>query len=467
MAESLSWEEMHYVTEWVIRIVMLGILPLRRTPAAARSWLLLIFFLPIPGFLLFLAIGATRTPEWRLKLVTELKPLFTDLATRLKAKQFQRMPDEVEKLAERLGNFPATGGNAIELLTEYDTVTDKLIADIDGARVHVRIVSYIFADDATGRRVIEALARATARGIACHVLLDPIGSLRWMKRTVQKLRAAGVETRAALPMRLFRKWTRRDMRNHRKLFLIDGRIGYAGSQNIVDANFRKGVTNRELVARVTGPAVAEMEAVFLADWYLETQEQLQSDIAIAPAAGDVELQLLPSGPDYGGEGYLSLLIWLIQSAEQRVTIVTPYFIPDEGLLAALKIAVLRGVKVELIVSSVAAQPLVHLAQCSYYDELLVSGASLYWYSDYLLHAKLVVVDERIAIIGSSNADIRSFKLNAEISLLVHDRRQVRAIEKVLDQFRADAKPVVRDEWRQRGLLRRFAENLARLVSPLL
>jgi cardiolipin synthase len=463
----LSWEEIHYATEWAIRLAMLGILPFRRTPAAARSWLLLIFFLPIPGLLLFLAIGTPKFPAWRQKLFADMSPIFADLSARLKAEEFQSRPGEAKDLVERLVSLPAVGGNAVEILIDYEAVIARLIADIDGSRDHVRIISYIFADDKTGSRVIAALGRATERGVACHVLLDPFGSHRWGKRTVRRLRAIGVETRAALPMRLFRKWTRRDMRNHRKLFLIDGHIGYTGSQNIVDADFRKGITNREMVARVCGPVVAEMEAVFLTDWYLETQQQLQSQVPVAPAIGQVELQLLPSGADYGMESYLSFLVWLSQSAQDRITIVTPYFIPDEGLLGAIKTAVLRGVRVDIIVSSVIDQPLVHSAQCSYYDELLDSGASLYRFRDYLLHAKLVVVDEHIAIIGSSNADIRSFQLNEEISLLIHDRGVVQAIDQLVNGFRSNSTLLSEADWKRRPFVKRFAEYTMRLVSPLL
>lgn len=467
IAGNLSWGDIHYAAEWVVRIAMLGILPFRRTPAAARSWLLLIFFLPIPGLLLFLAIGTPKFPAWRQQLFADLKPLFANLVMRLKTEHSEGRAGDIESLAERLGNFPAVGGNKLEVFSDYEAVVARLVADIDAASHHVRILSYIFADDRTAMRVIAALERACSRGVACHVLLDPVGSHHWMKRTVRKLRAAGVETRAALPIRLFRKWTRRDMRNHRKLFLIDGEIGYIGSQNLVDADFRPGITNQEVVARAVGPIVAEMEAVFLADWYLETQEHLEDRISIPAVAGEVKLQMLPSGADYGTGSYLAILVWLIQNAQSRVAIVTPYFIPDEGLMAALRTAVMRGVRVDIIVSSLVDQPLVHLAQCSYYDEILSGGSHLYRYKHHLLHAKLVVIDDHCAIIGSSNADIRSFQLNEEISLLLHDRCMLKEIDILLERFRAGSDALTREQWQMRRFARRFAEYMARLVSPLL
>jgi cardiolipin synthase len=464
MIDGWSWSEIHDAVEWIVRIGMLGVLPFRRTPAASRSWLLLIFFLPLPGLLLFMAIGDPKFPQWRLKLFADMEPLRVSLKRRL---NYTGEPNEAMRLAERLGNLPPVSGNGAELMTDYPAVIDRLIRDIDAASRSVRIVSYIFADDPTGLRVIDALARASARGVACHVLIDPVGSHRWMKRTVRRLQDAGVETRAALPMRLLRKWTRRDMRNHRKLFLIDDGIGYVGSQNIVDADFRKRITNRELVVRVSGPVVAEMQAVFLSDWYLETRVLLEPEVAIAPHAGVADLQLLPSGADSGTGAYLAMLVWLIQCSQRRVAIVTPYFIPDEGLLVAVRVAVLRGVRVEVVVSAMVDQPLVHLAQCSYYDELLASGAAIYRYKDYLLHAKLVLVDDDLAIVGSSNADIRSFQLNEEVSLLLHGSEQVLQTEQVVDQFLANSTPLHAEEWRRRGFARRFLQNIARQVSPLL
>ncbi|MGH6781848.1 MAG: phospholipase D-like domain-containing protein, partial [Sphingomonadaceae bacterium] len=323
-----------YVFEWLIRIVMLVVVPHRRAPTAAASWLLLIFFLPVPGLLLFLAIGRPKFPQWRADRFRQLEPM-----ARAHAQQLATAPaglDErdadVAALAHRLGRWPAVPGNDATFIDDYDAAIDRLVADIDAARRHVRLLAYIFADDATGRKVIAALGRAVARGVACHVLVDPVGSHRWIGGTLRLLCAAGVDTRTTLPVRLLRGRTRRDMRNHRKLFLIDGVIGYAGSQNLVDKDFRPGITNCELVVRVEGPVVAEMNALFAADWYLETETMLDAAPAIPSPAGSLTAQLLPSGADYPRRGFETLLVWQLHQARQRVVIVTPYLVPDEDLL---------------------------------------------------------------------------------------------------------------------------------------
>ncbi len=455
---------LYYAGEWLVRIVMLLVVPLRRTPEATRSWLLLIFFLPIPGLLLYLAIGRPRFPAWRADRFEQTKPMTAALVDRLPVLPAR---NDSASLAHGLGGLPAVSGNGVELLTDYDGTMDRLVRDIDLARTHVRILVYIFADDATGRRVADALARAVQRGVVVHILVDPVGSHPWIKGTLALLRAAGVHVRQTLPFHWLRNRTRRDMRNHRKLFLIDGMIGYAGSQNIIDKDFRPGVENRELVARVTGPVVAEMTATFLADWYLETETMLDETIAVPSPTGTVEAQLLPSGANYPLEGFQTLLIWQLHRAASRVIITSPYFIPDEGLLGAMRTAVMRGVQVDLIVSAVVDQPLVSLAQRSYYGELLRSGIRVHLFRTYLLHAKNVSIDGSLGIIGSSNVDMRSFQLNEEVSLLLHDPMSIARLEAIQTGCIAASDVMTLETWRKRPGARKIAENIARLVSPLL
>ncbi len=292
----------YLISEWIIRIIMLFFVPSRRTPQAAQAWLLLIFFLPIPGLILYAAIGRPRFPDWRTKRFHQLAPFFGAVLTALREAGAVAKGDDAAALAGRLGALAATHGNGIEFLAEYDKTIDRIIEDIDAARESVRILVYIFADDETGEKVIDALRRAAARGIVCHVLIDAFGSHHWSRHVLKKLNEAGVEARRALPFHLIHRRTRSDMRNHRKLIVIDGRVGYAGSQNIVDKSFRPGIVNRELVARLTGPIVAEMNAVIVGDWYLETEQMLPTAPVPGPA-GEAVLQLLPSGADYPLEGF--------------------------------------------------------------------------------------------------------------------------------------------------------------------
>ena len=470
------WATAYVLTEWTIRLTMVALVPLRRSPEAARSWLLLLFFLPIPGLLLYLLIGRPTFPKWRARRFASLPRLFSPGIEALKAGataarvELADRHQPIATMTRNLGRMPVIGGNRLEILTDYAGVVDRLVADIDAARDHVHVLVYIFADDATGGRLIAALARAAARGVRCRVLIDALGSRPWAANVIAALRAQGVQAQEALPIRPLR-WrpARADLRNHRKLTVIDGHIVYVGSQNWVDADFKPGVVNVELMARVEGPLAASVQTVFLSDWYMETEELPAGANLFPPPqpVGDTALQLLPSGPDYPVAGAERLTVALIYAARRRVIITTPYFIPDEGLIEGLQTAVLRGVEVVLIVSLVQDQRLVGLAQRSFYTELLRSGVSIYLYRGRLLHAKHLTVDDSIASIGSSNVDIRSFTLNAEANLIVYDPAAIETLATIQAGYLANSQKLELDVWGERPLYRKLGENIARLVSPLL
>jgi cardiolipin synthase len=366
--------------------------PLRRPPAATASWLLLIFFFPGAGLLLYLFIGRPRFPAARERRWRELDPFCADVAKRLEDAAGCDA-GEVEQFARILGRMPCASGNGVELIDDYDGLVDRLVADIDAAQHRVDLLVYIYANDAVGQRVAAALAKAVERGVHCRVMFDPVGSHHWRRGTRRLLQCGGVEVREALPVHLLWRRSRADMRNHRKLFVIDGTIGYAGSQNLVDKAFRPGIVNRELVARVTGPAVASMAAVVEGDWSIEGSEPpAPSPVAIPQRTGDACVQLLPSGADFPLEGFETLLVWQLHRARRRAVLVTPYFVPDERVIGAMRSAAARGVTVQLVVSAVVDQRIVHLAQCSYFEELLAAGIHIYQFRDYLLHAKNVSID---------------------------------------------------------------------------
>src|SRR5262245_5341317 len=456
-----TWAVTAYlVSEWIIRLVMLVYVPQKRSPAAARSWLLLIFVWPWLGLVLYAAFGRAYLSERRLRAqarFSELvratgKDFFTTYAARPElAPQFQ----QAVVLAHNLGDFPILRGNEVELLTDYQGAINRLLGDIAAAKNHVHLLYYIFADDETGRRVLAALAEAVKRGVVCRVLLDSLGSKRSRRRLVPDMLKADIEAVEMLPLRWYRRHrTRMDLRNHRKIAVIDGAIGYVGSQNLVNADFKAGITYEELVARVTGPVVAQLQAVFLADRYCESTQPLQEPEHFPEPAslGTVAAQVLPSGPSYPFANNQRLIVSLVHAAQKRVVITTPYVIPDVALLQALQTAVLRGADVHLVVSRKADQFLVGLAQRSYYDDLLQAGVIIHRYHERFLHAKHMSVDDAICLIGSSNMDIRSFQLNAEISLLVYDAGVAGKLRTVQERYFAGADVLTLAEWEQRPFL---------------
>lgn len=456
-----------YAAEWLIRIGALAIIPLRRSPSAAASWLLLIFFFPGPGLLLYLFIGRPRFSEARLARVGEVNALQADPVARLK-REAGSNGGEVADFAERLGRMPCVGGNSVELIADYDGVIERLVSDIGSATHSVELLVYIFADDAVGQRISSALGDAVRRGVRCRVMFDPVGSHRWRRGTLRLLEAAGVEVREALPVRLLHRRTRADMRNHRKLFVIDGTTGYAGSQNLVAKDFRPGIVNRELVARVTGPVVASMTAVISSDWAVEgVGRPGLPPLAVPAPTGSARAQLLPSGAGYALEGFETLLVWQLHRARRRVVLVTPYFVPDGDVIGAMRSAAARGVTVDLVVSAVVDQRIVHLAQCSYFAELLAAGIRIHRFRDFLLHAKNASIDGELGIVGSSNVDLRSFQLNEEASLLVYDAPVIAQLVAVQDDYISASDPLSPEAWQSRPRPRRLMENVARMMSPLL
>ena len=466
----------YVLVEWTIRVIMLIVVPLRRSPGAARGWLFVTFFIPIPALIVYLLIGRPTYPRWRRKRFEKARQLLANATDEISHSKFCSHPILPEtyapaaKLVQNLGQFPILGGNRIDLLSDYDRTVDQLVSDINGANHHVHLLSYIFANDRTGSKVIDALIRATERGVECRVLVDALGSRRWARTIRNRLTSEGVQVARALPVTFLRRRSARaDLRNHRKIAIIDASIGYIGSQNIIDAEYAPGLFNRELVVHVAGPVVLEMQAVFAADWYLETGQVLD-DAAFFPhrhGEGSMMAQLLPSGPDYPVAGAGRLIVALIHNARRRIVITTPYFIPDVALVEALETAVLRGVKVDIILSKASDSVLVGLAQRSYYDQMLRAGLSIYLFGDGLLHAKHIMIDDLISVIGSTNIDIRSFQLNAEASLIIYDEKIGLMLDAEQNKNINASVLLTAENWSKRSRPYKLLENIARLVSPLL
>jgi cardiolipin synthase A/B len=471
----IQWSLIYLISEWVIRLVMLVYVPRQRTPAASRTWLLFIFLLPWPGLLVYGLVGRIYLPKERMERHERASKKIRAVQEQMLSCRGPRptLPPRVTPLADlatRLGDFEPLAGNQVELLTDYAASIDRLLSDIAAAVQHVHLLYYIYDDDATGRRVAEALAKAVARGVKCRVLLDAVGSKRALRRLARRMRAGGIEVTAVLAVGLFRRNAARfDLRNHRKIGVIDGQIGYTGSQNITDGRFVAGFPNEEMVVRVTGPLVWQLQAVFLADRFLEINEPLEDTESFPEPCqgGDVIGQVVPSGPGYKRENGQEFIINLLYAARERVVLTTPYFVPDEPFLAALLSAAQRGVDMHLVVSSHANQTLTQLAQRSYYDELLDAGVHIHLYEPRFLHAKHITIDSEVALVGSANMDIRSFALNAEIEIVFYDARVVGELRRIQEGYFAHSHRLSAEEWGRRPLISRTVQGVARLADSFL
>ncbi len=475
---SLDWGTLYVASEWVVRLGALFYVPQRRPPNAARAWLLLIFFLPWLGVLLYLLIGRAYMPRRRFKLQRRIVDLIRRIVPRpahFDASVAHAVSPELLpalRLADQLSEFPVNGGNRFELLPAYDTALDRIAADVDGAKRYVHMLFYIFENDDVGRRMADALVRAARRGITVRVLMDAIGSRAGLKGLGPGLREAGVEVIAVMPLRLWGPNAARfDLRNHRKIVVVDGACAFFGSQNIVSPRANKGMVNEEMLVRATGPVVRHLHAVLLGDRYLETgdlppeSDNLDPQLPVAATAGLA--QVVPSGPGYNEGTAEAVMIALMYGARSRVVLTSPYVIPSEPFLMAMCSTARRGVTVDLIVDQASNKPLVQYAQQSFYDAMLKAGVNIHRHTGSFLHAKHMSVDDEVALIGSSNLDIRSFALNAEVSVLIYDRSVVAALRVIQDGYLAHTNGVTVEERRALPLRRRALENLARLTDSLL
>ncbi len=469
------WSILYLTSAWAIRFIMLIYVPQRRTAAASRTWLLLIFLLPWPGLALYAMFGRIYVPRKRLELQERASARIKAVQAKIESRVgvTPSLPDylsHLPHLAAKLGDFEAFGGNCVELLADYGGSLDRLIADIGAARDHVHILTYILGSDATARRFAEALKLAVKRGVTCRLMADAVGSRAGLAVLGAELRAAGIEVVKLLPVGIFRHNAARfDLRNHRKIAVIDGTVGYVGSQNLIGPEFVPGFPNEELVARVTGPVVAQLQAVLLADRFFETDVNIEAP-ALFPEAvpgGASPAQVLPSGPGYNRENAEELLVAMLYAARKRVVITTPYFVPGEPFLEAMRSSARRGVDIRLIVSLHANQPVTQYAQRSYYDDLLSAGIRIHLYRPRFLHAKHLTVDGSIAVLGSTNIDIRSFALNAEISLIAYDPAVVAALAAVQERYLAESDELNLTAWRKRPASQKVLQNIARLADSLL
>lgn len=472
-----------FLVDFTVRIVAIIVVPRNRKPTSATAWLLAIFLIPYFGALFFLLIGSYKLPKKRRERQARINKIIREstqgieLAT--KDHSQPRWLDQVVVLNRELGSMPLVGGNIASLHGEYSESLAAMIAEIDAAERYVHIEFYILTLDSTTAPFFEAIEAAINRGVTVRVLLDHIASLRTpdYRRTISHLTDIGAQWQLMLPVQPLRgKYQRPDLRNHRKILVVDGRVGFMGSQNIIDrtynkrSNRRRGLKWKDLMVRLEGPIVAGLNAIFISDWYSETDELLEREVdSVHPIEGGETLfaQVVPSGPGFVGENNLRLFLALLYNAESRIVITSPYFVPDEAMLMAITTATQRGVSVELFVSEVGDQVLVYHAQRSYYEALLRAGVRIWMYrAPYILHAKHFTIDDVVAVVGSSNMDMRSFQLNMEISLMVSSRSFVADLRALEDGYRRNSRELTLDEWLKQPLRATVMDNLARLTSAL-
>lgn len=470
-----------------LKVLALGVIPANRKPSTGMAWLLLILLNSVVGLVAFALFGSPRLDRHRQSR--------QDDAKRRIRERTQEMPDvaldpdlpayvgSVVALNRTLGSLPLVGGNTVLLLPDYRGSIAAMTQAVETAEKYVCVEFYITAWDEMTDPLFQALAAAAARGVRVRMLFDHLGSrgIPGYKDMLAKLADTSIDWHTMLPIHPLKGVIRRpDLRNHRKLLVVDGRVGFTGSQNLTEPGYNKPKNHAagrewvELVTRLQGPVVATLEAVFAQDWFTETGDTDAVIVVPAPqrqlgseALHDVTCQLVPSGPGYVAENNLRLFTTLIYSARRRVSLTSPYFVPDESLLYAVTTAAHRGIDIELFVSEEADQFMVGHAQASYYRALLEAGVKIYQYpAPWILHSKHFTIDDDVAVLGSSNMDMRSFALNYEISLMLLGQDVVTAMRAVEDTYRGLSRQLTLDEWSQRSAGTRYVDTVMRLTAGL-
>ena len=469
---------------WAIIVILsLRVMVRRRPVGVSLAWLAVICSVPFLGGVLYLMFGENRLgqrrAEKRAKMVgyvqAWLRALCQGELSAAVSKVSVAVP--VSRHVERTLGVPPLAGNKMELLAETDAIFDALVSDIDAAKQSCFLGFYIWHEGGRADEVVAALIRAVARGVDCRVSADAVGSKAFLRGPLaEALRVGGVKVVSLLPIGLWRFLAvRMDLRNHRKIVVIDYRIGYTGSQNLVDPKFFKqdaGVGPWvDAMVRAEGPTVPLLAALFLYDYGLETGDALELPKVLGCHSSDfVEgsvAQVIPSGPAGRPEIIYRLLLTMMFDARSELVITTPYFVPDESIVTALISAAARGVAVTLILPERNDSLLIRYASTAHFDELLVAGVRIARFRDGLLHTKSITVDGQFSVFGSVNLDMRSLWLNFEISYFVYDEDFTSRLCDLQNRYLESSSWLELDEWRQRGRIRRLAEDALRLASPLL
>ena len=457
------------------RLAALVIVPRNRRPQTSMAWLLAIFFIPFFAFLVFLAFGSHRLSPKRLEMQETIRAFLEARTSLSRAAGAPANFAPLVAMNKHLGHMALSAGNSAEFFADYNESLQAMTKAIDKATASVHVEFYIMAVDDSTKEFFAALARAQKRGVHVRVLFDQVATKRvpgsrHLKRTLEDM---GIEYRAMLPIQPWRGvYQRPDIRNHRKILVIDSMTAFTGSQNIIDSAYHrrrnKGLHWLDLMVRLNGPIVADLEALFVTDWFHETNVLLDlPHTDQKPGTGNSVMQLVPSGPAVEGESNLRMFNSLMYEAKDQITIVSPYLVPDDSMRYAITSAALRGVEVNVFVSEVGDQPTVFYAQRSYYEELLKAGVRIWLYpAPAVLHSKFIVVDNRVAVMGTSNLDMRSFSLNLELSILLLTEQEIQALATIATEYQQRSRELTLNEWNHRGQATRFIEGLARVTATV-
>lgn len=468
---------------WLTHIVFMARAVLRRhrDPASRLAWVVVMAVLPLIGIVAYLLLGETNIGRRRVLVMRRvLARLPAALPAPAEGADAQAgvpvLYRHLFEVGRSVNGFDPAAGNQARLMADANSTIDAMVADIDAATDHVHLIFYIWLPDNNGLKIACALKRAAQRRVACRAMADGLGSRALIaSKHWQALREAGVQVATALPIGnpLLRALRGRiDLRNHRKIVVIDNRITYCGSQNCADPEFRvkaKYAPWVDAVIRFEGPVARQNQHLFASDWMAHVDEDIGDTLRqpLAPGPRGFTAQVIGTGPTVRHSAMPEVFETLIFAARRELFVTTPYYVPDESMQSALCACARRGVAVTMIFPARNDSWIVGAASRSYYAELLAAGVRIFEYGRGLLHTKSLTVDGEVGLIGSANMDRRSFDLNYENNILFHDLQLTAALRARQQDYLADSREVGADEVAQWRLARRLLNNATAMFGPVL
>jgi cardiolipin synthase len=476
-----------YYTDYALRLALAVRVAMSRRPVPViLAWVAaLVAPVPYAATIAYAVIGEVRLGRWRARRYNRLMEQFgARMALFWRGQPLEWDPScdpyrQIAHVATIVGDIPPVRGNTLTVLGSAEGVIESLIRDVDAATKRVHLLFYIWAEDGAGEQVADACIRAAHRGVEVRVLVDAVGSRKFLRtRLPASLQDGGVKFAIALPVNPLRVLLSRiDVRNHRKIVVVDGAVAYTGSQNVTDSRYGWKPIRRigpfiDAMVRVEGPAAQALEAVFLLDWQIESGEDLSPRMGELLPVSDIPrggstVHVVPSGPGPGVAAMRDVMVTLIYSARRELIISTPYFIPDEATKEAIIAAALRGVEVTLVVPRKTDAPITRLAARAHFLDLLDAGVRVMQHQKGMLHSKTITVDSNVGVVGSTNIDMRSFYLNYEVTLFIYDPDETSLLRMLQVSYMEESEDVIKERWVRRPLRKRVLENAARLLGPLL
>ena len=461
-----------------LAIIVRVLLRPRMEPSVRLVWIMVVEAVPLVGVIAYLLFGEIRMNHAEVQRMADVRDRLTGMWTDSPA-QLRDPPDHAQPVIaanESVGGMAALTGNRMTLLSEGDEAIDQIVSAIDRATDHVHLLFYIWLPDISGTKVAEAIIRAEGRGVQCRIIVDALGSRGLVRSPLWgRMEQAGAECVTAFPWGLpfiSVLFQRLDLRNHRKIIVIDNDLAFTGSRNCADAAF--AIKARfapwvDLLVRIEGPVVRQLQSVFLGDWMSYTGRDLGEMLQVVPPVDDQgqDVQIVATGPDRRAGSISDCLSAMLHAARERVVITTPYYVPDSALDAAVRAAARRGVEVVMILPARNDSLIVGATSQGFYYGLLAAGVKLHLFEGGLLHSKIMTVDGRIAMVGSANLDRRSFELNYEVNMTVYDRAFVGEVDARQRSYVERSRQITLDEVRDWSVFRRLRNNLLALASPLL